>query len=57
MNKREKVIVFELRVTVPKVTGESDVENAINAALDEPPCDWGIWTVGAACITGVEEAE
>ncbi len=50
---RTRTIVFELRVTVPAGTGESEVETAINAALDEPPCEWEDWTVGAAIITDV----
>ena len=46
-------ITLELTVTVPAVVGESEVERAINSVLDEPPCDWGNWTVGAALITKV----
>jgi hypothetical protein len=47
-------ITLTLIVDVPATTGENEVETAINAALDEPPCDWGEWIVGAATIQGVE---
>lgn len=49
----KRTITFEIQVTVPATTGEAEVERAINAVLDEPPCDWGDWTVGAAVITQV----
>jgi len=52
-----RTMTFELQVTVPAATGESEVQNAINQALDEPPCDWGRWIVGAAVITKVERGE
>lgn len=46
-------MTLEIRVTVPAIVSENEVGRAINAALDEPPCDWGDWTVGAAVITKV----
>jgi hypothetical protein len=47
-------ITLTITVTVPAATGENEVETAINAALDEPYCEWDNWTVGAAIITGVK---
>ena len=52
-----RTITLQVSVTVPTTVGESEVERAINAALDEPPCDWGTWTVGAAVITNVTKQE
>lgn len=49
----KRTITLELQVTVPATTGESEVERAVNAALDEPPCDWGDWTVGEVVITKI----
>lgn len=40
-----RTIRLKLYVTVPPETSECMVEDAINKALDEPPCDWGDWTV------------
>lgn len=48
-----RVITFTVEVTVPAATGESEVAAAVNAALDEPPCDWGEWEVGPATIAEV----
>lgn len=50
-------MTLQLTVTVPDSTGESDVEKAINGALDEPPCDWEDWVVGGAQITNVERID
>jgi hypothetical protein len=44
-----------LIVTTPYADKAEGVENAINAALDEPPCDWGKWVVGAALVVLSEE--
>ena len=52
MNVRRMTLQFE--VTVPAEVGESSVEIALNGALDEPPCEWGDWTVGAVRIVNVE---
>lgn len=49
-----KTVTLTLAVTVPVTTGDSEVERAVNAALDEPPCDWGDWQVGAAVISEEE---
>lgn len=51
-----RVIVLQVEITVPVTVGESEVERELNAALDEPPCDWGNWTVGAVSIVGVGQA-
>jgi hypothetical protein len=52
-----RIITLQVSVTVPAEAGESEVESAINAALDEPPCYWGDWVVGAATIISVERGE
>ena len=44
-------------VTVPATVSENEVEQAINAVLDEPPCDWGNWMVGAAVICRVKKVK
>lgn len=49
----KRIYVLEIRVEAPTKTGESEIEAAINIALDEPPCDWRDWTVGSAVITNV----
>jgi hypothetical protein len=49
--KRKRTITLEIQVTAPAATGEWEIERAINAALDEPPCEWGEWKVGAAVVT------
>ena len=54
---KSRILHFSLDVTVPLGVGESEVENAINAVLNEPPCDWETWTVGAAVITSADFAE
>lgn len=46
-------MTLQLTVIVPDDVGESAVEDAINAALDEPPCDWGDWTVSGVDIINV----
>ena len=48
-------MTLQIEVEVDARVGESEVGSAINAALDEPPCDWGDWTVGAAVIVKVEK--
>lgn len=50
-------ITLQVSVTVPIGVGENDVETAINSALDEPPCEWEDWIVGAAIITNVKRVE
>lgn len=39
--------------------GPAQIVNAINEALDEPPCDWGEWYVGGVEVMQhwIEEAE
>lgn len=51
---KTRIMTVEIQVEVPANVGESAVEQEINAALDEPPCDWEGWTVGAARITNVK---
>ena len=50
---RTKRVKLELIVDVPIRTAESDILDSFNAVLDEPPCDWGDWTVGAVMIADV----
>lgn len=50
---KTRVMKFELEVEVPATVGENEVSTAINAALDEPPCEWGDWVVGPASIVDV----
>jgi hypothetical protein len=45
-----KTVKLYLEVEVPKNTKPADVAEALNAALDEPPCEWGEWTVGAVLV-------
>lgn len=49
----QRTMTLQVMVTVPAITPESEVESAFNAALDEPPCDWGEWVVGAVSIVSV----
>lgn len=53
MSKSTRTITLQIEVTVPAATGESEVENAINEALAEPPCVWDDWIVGIASIVKV----
>jgi len=48
-----RTYLITIEVSAPHTTTEAEISNAINAALDEPPCDWQDWTVGAANVTGV----
>jgi hypothetical protein len=41
-------------VETPYEIKDISVANAINKALDEPPCDWGDWGVGIAEVTETE---
>lgn len=50
---RKRIIHLSLTVEVPYDVGEHDVEAALNEALDEPPCEWGEWTVGGVTIDQV----
>jgi hypothetical protein len=55
-----RVIHLSIDVTVPANVGESEVERAINAALDESPetgLEWGNWIVGAATVVGADAVE
>lgn len=45
-----RTIILQIEVKIPATVGESEVERAINAALDEPPCNWENWIVGAAIV-------
>lgn len=48
--RRLKLVLY---VTTPATIGEAEVTNAINAALDEPPCDWGDWFVDGVTVESV----
>ncbi len=55
--KTVRIMTLQIEVTVPIATGENEVEQAINAVLDEQPgVDWEDWTVGAATIVNVRRA-
>lgn len=45
---------MQIEVEAPHTTGENEIATAINAALDEPPCDWQSWQVGLATIVAVK---
>lgn len=47
---KTKMIYLTLAVKVPEETSPGEVADLINMALDEPPCDWGNWTVGTAVL-------
>ena len=49
----KRTMTLQIEVTVPAQVSENDVTGAINGALDEPPCNWDDWIVGAAIITNV----
>jgi hypothetical protein len=49
----QREYTLELKVRAPTTTGESDITDGINGALDEPPCDWGEWVVGTAEVTRI----
>jgi len=53
----KRTFTFQLEVTTDARVGESTVEEAINAALDEPPCEWGDWYVGIAKIVKVTKGK
>lgn len=59
MPRQKTVREFTIQLTViaDAKTAESDVTASINQQLDEPPCDWGDWIVGAAEIVGVRKYE
>ena len=38
---------FTITVSVPKNVKVEEIQEVLNAAFDEPPKDWGDWTVGA----------
>lgn len=52
---KKRTITLQLTVTAPATVSENEISNAINAALDEPYCDWGDWLVGAAVIVDVDK--
>jgi len=56
---KTRTIYFLLSVTVSVRTGESEVSDAVNAALDETPdhnLDWGEWEVSPAVVIGATKA-
>jgi len=52
----ERLYTLQLVVRAPTTTSENEISNAVNEALDEPPCDWGNWTVSSAEVISVELA-
>jgi len=48
-----RTYLVSIEITAPHTTTENEIERAINAALDEPPCDWSDWIVGYATIQGI----
>ena len=48
-----RLYTLQLQVKAPIETGSNEIESAVNAALDEPPCDWEDWTLGYASVTGI----
>lgn len=50
-----RTLTLTIEVTAPATVGENEISAAINAALDEPPCDWDDWEVGAAIITAIRK--
>ena len=46
-----RVVTLKLSVTVPSTVTDREIVDAINGALDEPPCDWQDWMVGAVTVT------
>lgn len=48
---------LRLVVTTPATTDPSDVVKSLNAVLDEPPCDWGEWVVGAVTLQSIEQVD
>jgi hypothetical protein len=52
-----RIIHLQIDVTIPTATTEEEVKEAINAALDEPPCNWGEWVVGAARAVTAQESK
>lgn len=56
----DRIITLGLEVKVPHTVGENEVEQALNAALDESgdtSNDWGDWEVGAVTVISVAPAE
>lgn len=47
-------ITLTVEVIVPVLTTENEVSDALNAAFDEPPCEWGDWEVGGLSVIKVE---
>jgi hypothetical protein len=41
---------LQIDIEAPTKYSGEDIAEAINAALDEPPCEWGDWTVGGARV-------
>lgn len=50
--KRNKFIA-EIEIVTDGEADVEAVETAINLVLDEPPCSWGSWTVGAATVVKI----
>lgn len=52
-----RIYTIQLVVEAEHTTGEAEIANAINEALDEPPCDWGDWEVSLASVVDVKLKE
>jgi hypothetical protein len=50
------IVNLRLSVEVPDGTSPDHVASRLNAMLDEPPCDWGDWLVGAVVLDARTEA-
>lgn len=54
-----RIYKLEVEVRVPDDVTSSQVEEELNQALNEPPCDWGNWSVGTIIVVSrrIEEGE
>jgi len=48
-----KRFYLTLEVVASNTTSENEITTSLNAALDEPPCDWGEWEVGSIVVADV----
>jgi hypothetical protein len=55
-NYATRTVTLQMEVRVPVTASDSEVETALNRALDESGdtgLDWGDWEVGALTVTNV----
>lgn len=50
-----KTITVQIQVEVPESAKAEEVITQIDAALNEPPCDWGEWSVGFSEVVKVSD--